>query len=52
MATLLEERHRNRIKIALFVRCLIIDESGDFISYGKRKEVSFDGTEGDREEWS
>jgi hypothetical protein len=30
MATLLEERHRNRIKIALFVRCLI-DESGDFI---------------------
>ena len=33
MATLLEERHRNRIKM-LFVRCLI-DESGDFIGCGK-----------------
>ena len=34
LATLLEERHRNRIKIALFVQYLIV-ESGDFISCGK-----------------
>ena len=44
MAALLEERHRNRIKVALFVRRLI-DESGDIVNCGKAEKVSLDGTE-------
>jgi len=40
VAALLEERHRNRIKVALFVRCLI-DESGDIVNCGKAERGKF-----------